>query len=151
MLIKRPRGTTQVLNKNHEDGFLPLPIRVEMAKHNGAMYQRIVTAWEMTPEEIKQVQEGGCIEVGLLIPRMVGIMLEVVPADDPVSLPEIEDIRNQIEFAFNRLRRYCLNSLDTQSRTIDSEGMPKDIDAYQAAMEDLRWADASLKRAKEIC
>lgn len=151
MLIRRPRGTTQVLNKNHEDGFLPLPIRVEAAKHNGAMYRRIVTAWEMTPEEIKQVQEGGCIEVGLLIPQMVGIMLEVVPAADPIKLPELEDICDQIKTGLNRLRAFYVGVLDEQQATIDSDGLPKDPQTYYEAIEVVKWVNSAANQIKEIC
>lgn len=142
MLIRRPRGTTQVLNKNHEDGFLPLPVRVETTRHNGQIHPAIVTAWEMTPQELMDVQQGGCIEVSLMTPQMVGIMVSVIPSDDPVIMTEFQRLKDDVDSALRRLRGYF-------TRTVVDANHP-DLRHESDAVKAKEWGTNGVRIVNEM-
>lgn len=142
MIIKRPKGATQVLNKNHEDGFLPLPIRVQTITHNKQPHVSIVTAWEMTPEEIKQVQAGGIIEISLMTPRMVGILPYVVPAEDPIKPTELQTLIDDVDSALSKLRGHFYRALD-DATGFNERGCP---DAIKTA----NWASAGIRNVDDL-
>lgn len=70
------------------------------------MYASIVTAWEVTPEELRQLQAGGVIEISLMTPQMVGILPSVVPSDDPITPTDLQALKADVESAIAKLQSH---------------------------------------------
>lgn len=100
-----PEGYTDIANQNHENGFLPLPIRREAVPHNGGMSIALVTAYQPSGHELTKLNMGGVIELSLMFPQPIGQLLRVVSAGDrPDTMDGVtnsvilamEDFRNKV-------------------------------------------------------
>lgn len=64
-IILRPKGTTRVLGQSQ--GFLGLPVRDTVLQFgNGQQCNAIITAWELTPEEIGKIHLGEPLMIRML-------------------------------------------------------------------------------------
>lgn len=77
MLIKRISGTTRVIGKSQ--GYLGLPIRDEpiIDQTNDLPVNRMVSAWELTPNEIDRLKKGATIYLSIIGTQHPPVMLEI--------------------------------------------------------------------------
>ena len=77
MLIKRIRDATRVLGKSQ--GYLGLPIRdvATVDKTTGVLVNRMVSAWELTPDEIDRLKQGATIYLHVMGTTHPPVMLEI--------------------------------------------------------------------------
>lgn len=82
MMIARIEGCTRVIGKSQ--GYLGLPIRDELTHDtvNGPETPSMVTAWEMTPDELERLKVGATIYLRVLGSSHPPVMLTVGPVPE---------------------------------------------------------------------
>ena len=130
MLIKRPHECNLVYNENHENGFQPLPVRIEEVTSPCGQYRVIahVSAWEPTPVEMAKLRAGGVIEVSLLVPQMVGIMLSVTDPEEPLETPKLTELVENALVRLESVRRHLDRELESHKND-DPELIDKIMDS----------------------
>ena len=77
MLIKRITNATRVLGKSQ--GYIGLPIRdvATVDKTTGVLVNRMISAWELTPDEIDRLKQGATIYLHVLGTEHPPVMIKV--------------------------------------------------------------------------
>jgi len=77
MLVKRITNATRVFGK--QQGYAGLPIRdvATVDKTTGVLVNRMISAWELTPDEIDRLKQGATIYLHVLGTEHAPVMIEV--------------------------------------------------------------------------
>lgn len=151
MLIRRIKGCTQTIGA--DQGYLGLPIRRVMKPTviNDVTYTLAHTesAWEPTPAELKQLNEGASIITSQLTfgqpvqPLHLYVEATESPMDDE---GEIVDVLA----ALGRVMDFYKRVLDEQTAHMtDSEDRPHDLDLYQHTIHRLDIVSAVDKELRK--